>query len=120
MYKNKNGNTKSDDGWNYRGRGIIQLTGRENYRKASLKTNSLYGTSFDWENNPEKLATDTESIIYSATSWFLNNFNPITKLDSKSSYQVTGRVNSKRLHQKERKDNFDRLMNDINLYKCIK
>ena len=120
VYKNKNGNTKSDDGWNYRGRGIIQLTGRENYRKASLKANSLYGTSFDWENNPEKLATDTESIIYSATSWFLNNFNPITKLDSKSSYQVTGRVNSKRLHQKERKDNFDRLMNDINLYKCIK
>ncbi|WP_298782673.1 hypothetical protein [uncultured Polaribacter sp.] len=120
VYKNKNGNNKDGDGWKYRGRGIIQLTGRKNYRDAATKANSTYNTTFDWETNPHKLETDTESIIYSATSWFLNNFKPISILDSKTSYQVTGTVNAKKLHKKERKENYERLTSNIKLYKCDK
>jgi predicted chitinase len=120
VYKNKNGNNKNGDGWKYRGRGIIQLTGRENYRNASIKANATYGTTFDWESNPDKLETDTESIVYSATSWFLNNFKPIDTLDDMTSYQVTKKVNTASHHKKERKQNYDRLINDVKLYKCDK
>ena len=120
VYKDKNGNNKDGDGWKFRGRGIIQLTGRENYRKASTKANATYNTTFDWETNPNKLETDTESIIYSATSWFLNNFKPISILDTKTSYQVTKTVNAKKLHKKERKENYERLTSNIKLYKCDK
>ncbi|WP_318308871.1 hypothetical protein [Flagellimonas crocea] len=120
VYKNKNGNNEDGDGWKYRGRGIIQLTGRKNYRDASTKANETYGTAFDWEANPDELETDTKSIIYSATSWFLNNFKPISILDNMTSYEVTKKVNTASHHKSERKQNYDRLTSDIKLYKCDK
>ncbi len=119
VYENKNGNNQVGDGWKYRGRGVIQVTGRGNYRNASNKVNEVFiNKSFDWEANPEDLAIDNESIIYSAVGWFLNNFNPITSLDLKTSKQVTLIVNTKMLEADKREIEFNRLMNDESLYKC--
>ena len=119
VYENKNGNNQIGDGWQYRGRGIIQVTGRENYRNASNKVNQVFKNKlFDWEANPEDLATDDEAIIYSAVGWFLNNFSPISSLNSKTSSQVTTKVNVKELERKKRKEEFNKLMSDDELYKC--
>jgi len=120
VYKNKNGNNKDGDGWKYRGRGIIQVTGRLNYKNAATKANSVYNTNFDWETNPDDLGSDTESMIYSATSWFLNNFNPISLLDDKTSKQVTKKVNAKMEEWKKREQNYNRLISDVKLFKCDK
>lgn len=53
VYANRNGNgpESSGDGWRYRGRGPVQLTGRANYRKFGL------------ENNPDK-ALDLPTAVH--------------------------------------------------------
>lgn len=49
VYANTVGNQGGDDGWNFRGRGFNQLTGRKNYRKYGEKIGA------NLEGNPELL-----------------------------------------------------------------
>lgn len=68
IYANRNGNgdVKSGDGYKYRGRGLIQITGRGNY---SALVNQL---RVDIVNNPEKL-TEPNLAAESAAAWWKNN-----------------------------------------------
>jgi putative chitinase len=53
VYANRigNGNESSGDGWNYRGRGYLQVTGRANYKAFSEYIGE------DCEKNPDLIAT---------------------------------------------------------------
>jgi putative chitinase len=53
VYANRigNGNEASGDGWNYRGRGYLQVTGRANYKAFSQYIDE------DCEKNPDLIAT---------------------------------------------------------------
>ena len=120
VYKSKNGNTQEGDGWRYRGRGAIQVTGRANYKSVSNKANSLFSKKYDWENNPDELADNPDAIVYSATAWFLNAFNPISILDGKTSNQVTRVVNAKGDQASGRADKYNELTDNAQLYNCEK
>lgn len=82
--KNGNGNVASGDGWKYRGRGFIQLTGRSNYQ--AYKKYSGH----DVINNPDLLLQTDIAIdcaawfwIYGTTSGNLNKYadsNLITRI----------------------------------------
>lgn len=64
------GNTEEGDGWKFRGRGFIQLTGRYNYHK--------YGDAagIDLINDPDIIKRDlTKSVEVAAAFWKTNGLN---------------------------------------------
>jgi putative chitinase len=64
VYANRlgNGDESSREGWKYRGRGFMQVTGKENYQKAS----TVFGE--DFVNNPELLTQDKYAML--SAGWF--------------------------------------------------
>lgn len=71
VYANRmgNGDEASGDGWRYRGRGFIQITGKDNYRLLSKDTR------IDYLNNPDWLLREADSMISALWYWKLTKLN---------------------------------------------
>ena len=71
VYANRmgNGSESSGDGWKYRGRGLIQLTGKNNYKQFSEDT------GLDAVGNPDIVATPEGAIMSAIWFWNKNNLN---------------------------------------------
>lgn len=67
--RNGNGNAESGDGWTYRGRGLIQITGRRNYRNAAA------GTGLPCEVQPDLVAEYAGAALTAAWFWQANGLN---------------------------------------------
>jgi putative chitinase len=80
VYANRmgNGNEASGDGYKYRGRGLIQLTGKNNYTAASA------GLGIDFVNNPDLLGKKYPENCVLASLWFwdTNGLNSIADTEN--------------------------------------
>lgn len=96
-YSNKigNGDEASGDGWNFRGRGLIQLTGRANYFAASKDSGK------DFVANPDYLLTPDGAIASACWFWKKNDLNKFA--DASNIDAVTKRINPAMAGQYERK-----------------
>ena len=87
VYANRmgNGEESSGDGWKYRGRGLIQLTGKDNYAAFSLKAN----------NNallePDSVAEPELAAMSAGWFWDTNGLNKLS--DTGDVRAVTRRIN---------------------------
>lgn len=79
------GNIALGDGWRFRGRGFIQITGRANYSQLSKDT------KIDYINKPELLETEADSMI--SALWFWNKANLNTLADKDDVNAITRRIN---------------------------
>lgn len=80
------GNTEPGDGWKFRGRGFIQLTGRANY------TRYAEVSGVDLVNDPDILKRDlTKSIEVAAAFWKANGLNAFA--DQNDAVKVSRGVN---------------------------
>lgn len=70
VYGGRMGNTNSGDGYRFRGRGYIQLTGRDAYREVGR----IAGLNL--ENNPELAAKPENAIKIACSFWTWKNINP--------------------------------------------
>lgn len=87
VYANRmgNGSESSGDGWKFRGRGFIQLTGKENYKNFS----KAYG--IDAVNNPDLLLLEEYALKSALWYWNMKGLNKYAdELDVK---EITRRIN---------------------------
>lgn len=82
--RNGNGNAASDDGWNYRGRGLFQLTGRANYLAAQI------GCGEPYVAQPKLVAQPSDACL--TAGWFWTSKGPCNALADKGDVDGITRI----------------------------
>jgi putative chitinase len=87
VYANRNGNgpEETGDGWLYRGRGLIQITGAANYRRCGVDLN------IDLLAEPELIEQPTYAALSAAWYWRANGCNELA--DAGNFAGITRRIN---------------------------
>ena len=85
VYANRMGNSSeaSGDGWKYRGRGLLQLTGKKNY----LKFSKWYNDSKIFVDSPDLLLQPQFAVLSAFFYWDVNNLNSYI-VDNENAYKV--------------------------------
>lgn len=84
-YGNRMGNVALGDGWKYRGRGLIQITGKNNYRASGE------ALGLDLVAQPELLEKPQHACMSAALFWATNGLN--TLADAGKFDAITQRIN---------------------------
>src|SRR5205085_7118458 len=103
-----NGDAASGDGWRYRGRGLIQVTGRSNYEVITKRYAQVYGVAVDFVANPDLLAEFPHALRSAVCFWLQNGCqlladHGITPADVD---RITDKVNQATPSRAQRKQNF--------------
>jgi len=87
VYANRmgNGNEASGEGWKYRGRGFIQITGKENYFRLANDTD------LDCLKNPDLLLEEANAMISALWFWNLKGLNSLA--DKNDIVSITKKIN---------------------------
>lgn len=87
VYANRmgNGNESSGEGWKYRGRGFIQITGKENYFRLQIDTD------LPLIKNPDLLLEEANAMLSACWFWKLKGLNTLADKDLIKA--ITKRIN---------------------------
>lgn len=101
VYNGRLGNRDAEDGWSFRGHGLLQLTGRDNYQRVDdvLAIGLVY--------RPELALASGSCLAVAACIWHLNNCN--VAADTGDVGIVTRAVNGGQVGLADRRLWFDRV-----------
>lgn len=85
VYGGRMGNNEAGDGWKFRGRGFIQVTGKDNYKALSEDT------GIDFVSNPDLLLTEVNAMI--SALWFWNKIQANKHADKDDIKTITKLIN---------------------------
>ena len=95
VYGGRMGNTEEGDGWKYHGRGLIQLTGKENYGNCGS------GIGVDLLSDPNLLVTPEYAAL--SAGWFWNKKGLNSLADAGDIETMTKRINGGLIGLEDRK-----------------
>ena len=101
-YGGRMGNTAPGDGWKYRGRGLIQATGKTNY----VACGDALGVGLI--NHPELLEQPQYAALSAAWYWSVNGLN--TLADAGDLAKITRRINGGLNGQADRQGLYDKAL----------
>ena len=98
------GNANFGDGWKYRGRGLKQVTGKDNYKKFGEDYAQYFGTAGDVLNQPDSLTQMPDAVRSAVWFWLKNQCYKLADkgLDNACIDAVTKVVNSGEIRKHER------------------
>jgi putative chitinase len=105
VYVGRMGNESAEDAAKYIGRGLIQLTGKENYANCGL------GIGVDLLGNPDWLATPKYAAL--SAGWYWNKRNLNSDADSGNVESMTRKINGGNIGIEDRKAKINMVFNVI-------
>lgn len=91
VYGGRMGNTGPQDGYIYRGRGILQLTGKGNYAAATARVRRCVPLGPDFAKEPDAVLTPEWCLAVAAGEWASRGCNQLADADDLE--QITRRIN---------------------------
>lgn len=93
---NGNGDVASGDGWRYRGRGMIQLTGKSNYQAFTTQHSKIWlDDTQDFVLNPDLVAEEKYAVRSALVFWKNNGLEKIaeTGITCTEADKITAKIN---------------------------
>ena len=91
VYGGRMGNTGPNDGFTYRGRGLLQLTGRESYESATRTVRARNPAAPDFVATPDAVFSAQWCLVVAAAEWAAKGCNALA--DEDDIRKVTRRIN---------------------------
>jgi putative chitinase len=82
VYGGRMGNTRPDDGFTYRGRGLLQLTGKESYQEATTTLRAQNPAAPDFVASPDAVFSAQWCLAVAAAEWAAKGCNAFADQDN--------------------------------------